>query len=73
MIKAASKISTAPAIGKVYHEATAPTTDRVIKICSGPYATEDNASEDKIAKPLNLVIFSSFKSLFSLVYRSKVF
>ena len=37
---------------------TAPTTDNVISICSGPYATEDKASDDNIASALNLVIFS---------------
>ena len=52
-------------MGNVYQDAIAPTTDKVIKICSGPYATEDNASEDKIAKSLKVTYFS-FLSLYFL-------
>ncbi len=50
------RFRTAPAIGKVYQVATAPTTDSVISICSGPLTTEDNASDERIANPLNFDI-----------------
>ena len=57
-IKAANSTNTAHAIGNVYHDAIAPTTASVIKICSDHRATDDNASEESIAKALKLLILS---------------
>ncbi|MGG3559108.1 hypothetical protein ABES23_21065 [Peribacillus frigoritolerans] len=42
-----------------YQKAAAPTVIRTINICSGPYATEDKASEDNIANAFVLLSFCS--------------
>ena len=46
-----------------YQNAAAPTVTNTINICSGPYATDDNASEDSIANAFVLLSFCSPNSV----------
>ena len=48
-ISAANKTTTPIAIGSEYQSAAALTATNTMSICSGPYATDDKASDDKIA------------------------
>ena len=46
-------------MGIEYQNATVPSVNNTIKICSGPYATDDKASEERIAKAFVLFSFCS--------------
>ncbi|MNP50038.1 hypothetical protein D3C76_1442680 [compost metagenome] len=54
-----SRASTAMEIGMEYHKAAKPSVISTIRICSVPYATEDKASEDRMASAFSLLSFSS--------------
>lgn len=47
------------AIGMEYQNAAALIVAKMIKICSVPYATDESASEESIAKAFNFVSFCS--------------
>ncbi|MNV98793.1 hypothetical protein D3C71_1940840 [compost metagenome] len=50
-------------MGIEYQNAAELIVIRTSKICSGPYATEDKASEERIAKAFVLLIFCSPNSV----------
>ncbi len=62
-MRAVKRINTPTAIGMEYQNATVPNVTNTIKICSGPYATEDKASEERIANAFVLLSFCSPNSL----------
>ena len=49
------RTNTTAAIGIEYQIAAADKVTRTVVICSGPYATDDIASEESMANALNLV------------------
>jgi len=46
-----------------YQNAATPRVTSTINICSGPYATEDNASDERIANAFVLLSFCSPNSV----------
>ena len=56
-------INTPNAIGMEYQNAVAPIVTKTINICSGPYATDERASEDRMANAFVLLSFCSPSSL----------
>ena len=63
ILTAVNRINTPIAIGIEYQNATAPNVTNTINICSGPYATEDKASEERIANAFVLFNFCSPNSV----------
>ena len=55
IVIANNKSNTIPAAGNAYQVAAADKINSAVVICSVPYATDDNASEESKAKALNLV------------------
>jgi len=59
MISAANKNSTPMAIGIEYQKAITLIVASTISICSVPYATDDKASEERIANAFKILSFCS--------------
>ncbi len=58
-MSAVSSTITPAAIGSEYQKATVLIVISTINICSGPYATDDKASDDKMASAFVLLSFCS--------------
>ena len=58
-MRAVKRINTPTAIGIEYQNAAELIVTNTIKICSGPYATDDRASDERIANAFVLFSFCS--------------